>query len=399
MLPLEDIRVLDLSHAAAGPYCSMLLADMGAEVVKIEPAHGEHFRQVLGSSIFVNLNRNKRGIVVNMATPEGKDIVLKLAHQSDVMLESFTPGSVDRLGLGYEAIKESNPGIIYASISGFGQTGPYRDRPGYDVVAQAMSGLMLATGTPDGPPVRIGTSLIDFSAGLFVAFGIILALRNREKTGQGCRVDMSLLETAISWMNYWVTYYSMYQKLPQRWGSAHEMFAPYQVFATKDKPIFVGVSTNKFFEAFCRAFGLEHLLEEEKFSTNELRCQHRDELVPLVAEALKNYSSQELLAKLEELGIPNAPLLNIDEVIEHPQVQARDIIADMEHPLYGPVKMTKFPVHMSNMDRPLRAPAPLLGEHTEEVLLRLDYSPAEIEALEQKGVILRARKDQATRPV
>ncbi|MFZ3101588.1 MAG: CaiB/BaiF CoA-transferase family protein [Desulfitobacteriaceae bacterium] len=389
MLPLEGIKILDFSHAAAGPYCSMLLADMGADVIKVEPKHGEHFRPVMGSSIFYNINRNKKGIVVDLNALEGKKIVKTLARQSDVILESFTPGSMDKLGIGYEVIKDINPGIIYASISGFGQTGPYWKRPGYDAVAQAMSGLMMANGEAERLPSRIASSVIDLSAGLFTAFGITLALRQRDKTGEGCRIDMSLLETAISWMNMWVTNYSMYGKLPKRMGSAHDMFAPYKVFPTKDKLVFIGISTNKFFEAFCRSFGLEYLLGKEEYSTNELRCLHREELDKAVAEAVGNYSSEELLAKLQEIGIPHAPVLNIDEMIEHPQVVARDIIAEADQPGFGKIKTTKFSIHMSGIDRSIRMPSPQLGAHTEDVLLNLGYSKKDIDDLEHKGVVWR----------
>lgn len=389
MLPLEGIKVLDFSHAAAMPYCSMLLADMGAEVVKIEPEHGEHFRPIMGSSTFYNINRNKQGIVVDLKAPEGKKIVEALARQSDVALESFAPGAMAKMGMAYEDLKKVKPDIIYASVSGFGQTGPYWKRPGYDVVAQAMSGLMMATGEKDGLPVRIGTSVIDFGAGVFAALGVMLALRKRDLTGEGCRVDMSLLDTAIAFMNMWVTQYSMYGKLPRRLGSSYDMFAPYRVYSTKDTPVFIGISTNRFFESFCRYFKVEHLLEDERFATNETRCQHRDEIEDIVADIVKNYTCDELLLILEEIAVPHAPVLNIDKMIEHPQVIARDMITDIEQPGFGPIKTTKFPIHMSGIDRTIRKPAPQLGEDTEEVLKKLGYSMEEIEVLEQKGVIKR----------
>ncbi len=251
MLPLDGVKVLDLSHAAAGPCCTMLLADMGADVVKIEPFAGETFRYAGGGTMFVNLNRNKRDVVLDLRSLEGRQIALKLAAKADVLVESFTPGTVDRLGLGYDAISQINPRIIYCSISGFGQNGPYRERPGYDPLAQAMSGMMLATGEPDRPPVRTAASTIDFGAGMFGAYAIAVALLHREKSVKGQKIDVALLDTAVFYMAHFITSYALTGQNPPRLGSANLGFVPYQVFEAKDRFIFIGVSTERAWKGFC----------------------------------------------------------------------------------------------------------------------------------------------------
>ena len=265
MSGIEGIKVVDLSHALAGPFCTMLLADLGAEVTKIEHPHGDHFRAAIDGGYNAAVNRNKRGICLDLKQDAAKEVVRQLIKRGDVVIESFTPGTVDRLGLGYEEAKKINPRIIYCSISGFGQTGPYRDLPGYDVIAQAMAGIMMCTGQPDGPPVRIGPSLIDIGAGMYTVIGIMQALMDREQTGVGQRIEVSLLETALSWMSPFIARYSMNGHLPERLGSALAAFSPYQVYKAKDKYVFIGASNERFWKALCDALDLKHLLDDPVF--------------------------------------------------------------------------------------------------------------------------------------
>ena len=362
MMPLVGMRVVDMTHAGAGPFCTMLLADMGADVVKIEPPTGEQFRNLLGGAVLMATCRNKRAIALDLRTPEGRDIVLKLVSKADVLVENFVPGVMDRLGLGYDDTSRINPKIIYCSISGFGQSGPLRERGGYDVVAQAMSGLMMALGEPDRPPVRIPAPLIDYGSGMYGAYAITLSLLDREKTGKGQYLDVSLLDTAISTMNYYVAHYSLTGKNPERAGSAvPAQLNPYQVFETKDSFIFVGVSTDRFWRRFCEALNLDDLGNDPRYATREDRNQNRQELLATIEKVLKQYTSDELETKLAEVGVPCARLLEVSEVVEHPQVVSRQLIEDVEHPGSGSVKLVRTPIFSSGHPPPIRSRAALLG--------------------------------------
>jgi len=366
-----------------------LLADMGAEVIKVEPFSGDSFRYTGGGTIFVNINRNKRGMVLDLKTEEGRDIALKLAARADVLVDSFTPGTLDKLGLGYDTVSQINPMIIYCSISGFGQTGPYRERPGYDPLAQAMSGMMLATGEADRPPVRTAVSTIDYGTGMFGAYAIALALLNRNKNGKGQKIDVALLDTAVFYMAHFITAYSLAGVLPSRMGSANAGFVPYQVFQTKDRFVFIGVSNDKMWKDFCQALGLEDLAGDPRYASNANRLQNRDQLVQALSQMLKQYGSDELVARLIAVDIPVGPLLNVGEVVEDAQVKARQMVVDSDYPELGEVKIGRAPIAFSEMAPQIRFRAPLLGEHTNEILKELDYSKAEIGRLAEKGVILR----------
>lgn len=388
MQPLEGLKVLDLSESAAMPTCSMMLADMGAEVIKLEQKRGDNFRWIMSGSIAANINRNKKCISVDIRVDQGKEIASKLIKKSDVFLESFTPGVIERLGFGYDVVNKMNPRIIYCSLSGFGQTGPYRDWKGYDVVAQAMSGMMTVTGEEGRPHVRIGTSLIDAGTGMFCAYAIALALMEREKTGKGQRIDVSLFDTAISWMNYWITYYTVTGTLPMRRGSAHEMLTPYQIFDASDKPVFIGVSTDYFWVEFCNIFNVKHLAEDPRFTTNEKRKEHREEIIKLVAETVKHYTGDEILQKLRAAGIPCAPIFSVADVIQDAHAKARDMLVEIDDPKAGKIVITKTPILMSGERGSIRRPAPMLGEHTVEVLGELGYSKAKIQELIDNGVVV-----------
>ncbi len=300
----SEITVLDMSHAVAGPTTGMILADMGAKVIKLEHPNGDHFRPLLGGAYYAAVNRNKRGISLDLKHPKAKTVVRKLIERSDIFLESFTPGTMDKLGLGYETVREFNPQIIYCSISGFGQEGPYRQLPGYDVVAQAMCGIMMCTGMPDGPPVRIGASWIDMGAGMYTVIGILKALLDRQLTNLGKHIDVSLLDTALSWMSPLVARYSMSGELPSRIGSALAAFSPYQVFKCKNGYLFIGASTERFWKTLCTFLKIEHLIEDPRYATNEERVKNRDQLTEQIEAALVEVERDNLVKKIREVGIP-----------------------------------------------------------------------------------------------
>lgn len=387
MLPLDGVKVIDLSHAAAGPCCAMLLADMGAEVIKIEPLGGEFFRNPFNGSFLMNLSRNKRGMALDLGSEEGHEIAFKLVAKADVIVESFTPGIMDRLGLGYDVISQINPMVVYCAISGFGQTGPYRERPAFDPVAQAMSGMMLATGEAGRPPVRVAPSTVDYGAAMLGAYQIALALLSREKSGKGQRIDVSLFDTAVFYMGIFITNYSMTGQLPVREGSGAMTFSPYQVFETKDKLVFIGVFNDRSWENLCLALNLDDLAADSRYNTNDSRRQNRDELTKTLSQVLKQYGSDELVAKLMVADVPCAPLLNVDEVIEDSQVIAKGMIIEADYPGKGKVKLVRPPINMSETTPELGTRAPLIGEHTNEILKELDYSQTKIDQLAKKGIV------------
>jgi formyl-CoA transferase/CoA:oxalate CoA-transferase len=387
-LPLAGVKVIDLGQAVAMPFCTLLLADMGADVIKVESPIGDHYRYAQDGAILLAVNRNKRGIVLDLKEPEGQEIILKMVRKADVFVESFVPGTVDKFGLSYDKVSQMNPGIIYCSISGFGQTGPYRQRPGYDPIAQAMSGIMIATGEPNRPPVRQVISIIDEAAGLYCAYTIVLSLMDREKTGKGQRIDISLLDTALSAINYYLTQHSFTGKIPSRMGSGHVTWTPYQVFDTKDSPIFIGISTDRFWRSFCQALDLDALGTDPRYSTNEKRCEHRDELVSKVSKVCKQYDSAELESKLAAVGVPCGRLLTVAEVSKDPHVQFRRIIEESDYPGVGTIKTVRTPIMVSGELPKTRMQAPRLGEHTSHILAELGYSEEEVRQLMDKGVAL-----------
>ena len=385
---MQNIKVVDLSHALAGPFCTMLLADMGAEVIKIEHPHGDHFRAAISGGYNAAVNRNKRGICLDLKQDAAKEVVRRLIKRGDVVMESFTPGTIDRLGLGYEVAKEINPGIIFCSISGFGQTGPYRNLPGYDVIAQAMSGIMMCTGQPDGPPVRIGPSLIDIGAGMYTVIGILQALMERERTGQGQRIEVSLLETALSWMAPFIARYSISGELPGRIGSALAAFSPYQVYKAKDKYVFIGASTELSWVALCEILNLEHLIDDPRFSSMENRIDNRSELNELIEKALTELTADEVVTKLRKARVACSPVMTLAESLEDPHIKERGLLTELNHPEYGPIIQTRTPIVRSGKMPEIRSGAPLLGQHTLEVLTMLEYSESEIEDLISPGAAI-----------
>ena len=387
-MSLSEVNILDMSHALAGPTAGAILADLGAQVVKLEHPHGDHFRPLLGGAYYAAVNRNKRGISLDVKKQEGKEAVRRLIKRSDVLLESFTPGTMDSLGLGYATAKELNPRIIYCSISGFGQNGPYCKLPGYDVVAQAMCGIMTCTGMPDGPPVRIGASWIDMGAGMYTVIGILKALMDRRETGRGRHIDVSLLDTALSWMSPLIARYSMSGDLPQRIGSAFASFSPYQVFSCKDGYVFIGASTDRFWQALCKLLKIEHLLKDLRFSKNEDRIQHRNELTELIEAALANVERDQLVENLRAVGMPCGPVLDIGQVLQDQQVYARGVLMDWKHPEFDRVIQVKTPIAEDKIMPEIHSPSPFLGQHTRAVLSELNYSQLEVDKMIQSGVAI-----------
>jgi len=383
---LQGVRVVDLASVIAGAFGTMILGDMGADVIKIEPPRGEHYRYAIDGAILLATNRNKRGIALDLRTKEGQEIALKLASKADVFMENFVPGTADRLGLGYDKVSQVNPRIIYCSVSGFGQSGPYSQRPAYDPVAQAMSGIMIATGEPDGKPCRQVTSFVDMTASLYAVCAILGCLLDREKTGKGQRIDVSLLDTAVSAMGYYITQHSFTGKLPSRAGSGHIAWPLFQAFDTRDNPIWIGVSTDKFWVAFCQALKLGELGSDPRYTKDKGRREHRDELVAEVSKICKQYSSAELESRLAAAGVPCGRLLNVAEVSQDPQIQLRQLIEEWDYPGKGKIKTVRTPMMISGELPETRVQSPHLGEHTSQVLGEMGYSEEEIQQFIEKGI-------------
>lgn len=386
--PLEGIHVLEMSHVQAGPTCAVLLADMGAEVVKVESFAGDQFRYSMDGANFANFNRNKRGIALNLKTGEGKEIAYKLVEKSDVFIENFLPGAMDRLGFGYETLEKINPRIVYCSISGFGQSGPLRERPAYDPILQAMSGIMDCTGDPEGLPVRIRPAIIDFCTGANAAFGIASALIARNKTGKGQKIDVALLDVAIYAMCPYVTRYQQTGEVPERGGSAMPTAAPHQNFETRDGLVYVGAGPDQAWQNLCKALGLEEMGKNPAYATRKQRAEHREEINRAVANVTKNYTSQKLEEKLLSHHVACGRVRNVGDIIQEPHVRMRGNLEEVDHPAMGRIMTVKTPLFMSGQPARTRMRAPLLGEHSSEILQELGYSKEKIREFLDKGAIL-----------
>jgi crotonobetainyl-CoA:carnitine CoA-transferase CaiB-like acyl-CoA transferase len=388
MSALAGLRVLELTQVMAGPFCGQVLADMGADVIKVEPPGGDSTRRSLGfrmsgddTAAFLAVNRNKRSLALDLKDAEHRAAFHRLAEQADVVLENNRPGVAARLGVDYETLRELNPRLVYASISGFGQTGPYAQRPGYDLIAQGLSGVMSVTGEPEGNPVKCGIPIGDLSAGLFCAVAILSALHARERTGRGQYVDTSLFEGALA-LSIWETAELWATgRVPGKFGSAHRLTAPYQALRTADGYITVGGNTEPLFERLCAVLGLPRLAEDDRFATNDARMANVSALVSELEEVLRSKTTDEWIEALVEGGVPCGPIHDYAEVFADPHTQAREMEVSVVHPVEGTIRALGIPVKLSDTPGSIRRPAPLLGQHTEEILQEAGFSEEEIRSL------------------
>jgi crotonobetainyl-CoA:carnitine CoA-transferase CaiB-like acyl-CoA transferase len=392
--PLAGLRVLDLSRILSGPFATMIFADLGAEVIKLEnPVGGDDTREWAPpyqgdqSAYFLSINRNKRGIAVDLKSDAGREIALRLADGADVLVENFRPGSAARLGLGYPELSARNPRLVYASISGYGQTGPDAHLPGYDAIAQALGGVVSVTGESTGEPVRVGTPVADLGAAMWAAIGVLAALHARAATGRGDWIDISLLDGQIAWLTYVAGGYFATGEVPRRYGSAHPTIVPYQALRTRDGYLMVAVGNDSMWQRFAPLIGVPELAHNARFATNPDRVVNRAELIPLVEAALAPRTSAEWAAELSRAGIPAGAINTVDRALAYPQVLARDMVLTAEHPTAGTLRMPGSPVKLSGHTATVRRPPPLLGEHTDEVLAELGYSTADVASLHERGVV------------
>src|SRR6266850_1368735 len=389
---LGGLRVLDQTQVMAGPFCSMLLADVGADVVKIEPPGGEHTRREHEiapgvSASFLAVNRNKRSLVLDLKQPDGIAVLKRLVATADVLVENYRPGVARRLGVDDETLRAINPRLIYCSISGFGQTGPYADRGGYDLIAQGMSGIMSATGSEGGAPVKVGVPITDLGAGLFGVFGILCAVRARHVTGRGQLVDTSLFEAGLALSAWEATEYWFTGQIPRGLGTAHRLNAPYQAFRASDGHFTVGAANSNLFPRFCALLGLDHLVKDEHFDTVAHRLQNRALLEPLIEAVTGTQPRAHWLVRCEAAGVPAGPIYSVPEALDDVHARSRHMVQEMPHPKIGPVRGLGNPVKMSVPPARLDHIAPALGQDTDAILRELGLADAEITALRAQKVI------------
>ncbi len=394
-LPLSRIRVLDLSRILAGPWCTMMLGDLGAEVIKVErPGAGDDTRTwgppFAGgeSAYYLCCNRNKKSIVIDLKNPRGVEVVKELARVSDVLVENFTPGLMKGFALDYETLGEANPRLIYCSITAYGQDGPYRDRPGYDMVLSAVGGLMWITGPQGGEPCKVGVAITDVLTGVHATGAIMAALLWRERRGRGQYIDASLLDVQVACLANIASNYLVAGKEATRWGTAHESIIPYQVFRTKDQPIAIAVANQKLWANFCELVGQREWIDDPRFESNAKRVENREVLLRLVAEIISRKTCDEWMGLFLAASIPCGPVNNMQRLFTDPQVLHRDMLAEVPHPTIGTLRLAGIPIKYSETPASIRRPPPLLGEHTDEVLTDvLGYGPERIEALRRQGVM------------
>jgi formyl-CoA transferase len=393
--PLDGIRVLDLTRVLAGPYCTMFLGDLGAEVVKVEqPGVGDDTRgwgpPFTGgeSAYFLCVNRNKKSVTIDLKSKEGVALLRRLAERADVLIENFRPGTMERLGLGEKELRAINPKLIYASLSGFGANGPMSDAPGYDLIVQAWGGLMSITGTADGEPSKVGVAIIDLVAGLMLGKSIAAALFAREKLGVGQKIDTSLLEAEVACLINVGSNYLVEGSIPRRWGNAHPSIVPYQSFKTADGYLVIGVASEGIWRRFCQAIGRAEWADDSRFEKNSNRVENRSLLIGLLGEIFLGRSTDEWLKLLNSAEVPCAPVQTVDQVFKAPQVLHREMLVQVEHPTAGTVRMAGIPVKFSATPASVRLPPPLLGQHTEEVLASwLGMGSEEINELKKRGEV------------
>ena len=395
--PLAGLRVLELSQIMSGPTCGLLLADLGAEVIKIEKlpggddSRGYRDPQVNGvSAPFMMLNRHKRGLALNLKLERGREVLQRLVKDADVLVENFRLGTMDKLGLGYEALSAINPGLIYCAITGYGRTGPYADKGGFDLIAQGFAGLMSITGEPGRPPAKSGSAVSDMNAGILATVGILAAYVHRLKTGQGQIVDTSLADAALQ-QTYWhAAVWFATQRSPAPTGSAHLLTAPYQAFEASDGWINIGGANQANWERICEVLGHPEWRADPRFASNSDRMSHLDELVQMINAVVRTRSRAEWQAAFDAAGVPAGPVHSIGEALSHPQTLARGMVVETVHPQAGPTRGVGCPIHFSATPTPASTAAPLLGEHTRELLREAGYGDAQIDALIDEGVVAQA---------
>lgn len=392
---LADIRIIDLSRVLAGPYCTMMLADYGAEVIKIEqPGQGDGTRQWgppwVGdqSAYFLSVNRNKKSITLNLKSAAGQTILKKLARESDVLIENFKPGTVKRLGIDYQTLSQENPGLIYCAITGYGQTGPYRDRPGYDFMIQAQGGIMSITGPATGEPYKVGVAIVDITAGLFAAGAILTALHHRHQSGQGQYIDIALLDAQVAWLANVAHNYFASGQTPQRYGNAHPNIVPYETFSTADGYVAIAIGTDSQYHRFCDVTGRPDLWEDGRFQTNAGRVAHRAELIPMLQALARTRTTGEWINLLVDANIPVAPINDIPTILDDPQIKARQMVQEVEHATVGPIQLLGPVAKLSQTPAEIHSAPPTLGADTEAILHnQLGYSSEQIADLRKNGVI------------
>lgn len=390
---LSDIKVLDLTRVLAGPYATMVLADLGAEIIKIEqPEKGDDSRAYGPykngeSAYFMSLNRNKESITLNLKTPEGKEILKELVKKVDVLVENFRPGTMEKLGLGYEVLKEINPRLIYASSTGYGQTGPYSQRPAYDAVVQAMGGIMSITGQADGMPTRVGTSIGDIAAGLFCAIGILAALQERARSGLGQMVDVAMLDCQVAILENAISRFEFTGEIPRPIGNRHPSIVPFETFNTLSDPIMVAAGNDRLWATLCELMELD-IACDPRYATNPQRNEHYAELRPILAEKFMTKTAEEWQPMFDKAGIPSGPINTVDKVVKNEQVVAREMILEVEHPVAGTTRVPGIPIKLSRTPGEIRMAAPVLGADTEKLLNQyLGLTSDQVAELREKQVI------------
>jgi crotonobetainyl-CoA:carnitine CoA-transferase CaiB-like acyl-CoA transferase len=398
---LAGVRVLDLTRVLAGPFCTMILGDLGAEVIKVEGAFNTDDTRAWGppykggeSAYYLCANRNKQAITLNLKTAGGKEVFKKLAAGSDVVVQNFKTGTLDKLGLGYEVIREINPQVILASITGFGKNGPYKDQAGYDFIIQAMSGLMSITGDADSEPQKVGIAIADVLTGLYTTIGILAALNERRDSGQGQEIDISLFDSQISALVNVASNYLVSGKIPPRLGNQHPNIVPYQVFPTLDQELVVAVGNDKQFEKFAHTLEMPELAISEKFKTNPKRVEHREELIQIISEKLKMKPSRYWQERMLSAGIPNGPINNMEDLFKDPQVQARNMLIEMQHPTAGNIKLVGSPLKLSRTPVEMKTYPPLYNEHTGEILSKIGFTKDQIKEMEKMEIIGGMKNDE-----
>lgn len=402
MAALNNFRIVDITRAMAGPYCAMMLGDFGADVIKVErPGSGDESRgwgppfvgEAEGpypgqSAYYLSANRNKRSLTVNLKSPQGQQIIRDLVQLSDVLIENFRTGVLDKMGLGYPELSELNPRLVYCSVSGYGRTGPYRERPGYDAIIQAEGGLMAITGPKEGPPSRVGIPIIDITSGMFAASAILAALLEREGSGQGQHVDVSLLDTQSALLANVASNYLVSGEEPVRQGNAHPNIAPYEPVQARDKGFLLGAANQRQWERLCDAIGKPEFKEDPRFLKNGDRVKNREELIASLNEVFQEKDAADWLEIIGKGGLPCGPINTVPDVFQHPQAEARGLVQEVDHPSAGPIKLTGFPYKFSRTPAQTRLVPPRLGEHNQEILGDLlGYDAEKIDSLREQGVI------------